>query len=627
VDFRDFGHGKAPDTKAMEAASLRWWDEKGRACADGITHALMLIDRAQGPRTTQLMASARLYGNTPLLGIASAASARYAGVQNALKERLNYNAVQSVIDTAIARLTRDKPTPYHLTSGGDYHVQRKAKKLNELRDGIFYECQTYRKGEMCARDGAIWGDGLLKVFEKNGRVCHERVPGSQIYIDEMEAIDGCPRSLHQVMDVDRDVLHDWFDCARATRQAIEDANRAPQTGNASTADTVTLRESWHLPSGPKAKDGKHVISIAGETLLEEKWQHDFFPFARFPWCPKAYGFWSQGLAEQLQPMQLELNKLLHALQISYQRACLMLWVIENGSKVVKAHIDNEIGRLITYTGTPPQVQTPPIAPPEIYQQIETLIRRMREQAGLSEMATQGQKPAGVDSGKALRTLDDMESVRMTQISHAYEQFYLDVDKLSIACAHDIAEEEGDYEVRVPGKRSMRTRKWSEIDLEQDDYSIHVYPTSSLPDDPAGRLQTITEYVQAGMIPQEIGMEMLEFPDLKKFETLQNAMEDRLHEVLDDMVDEGEYAPPEPDWNLQRADALALQYKVLGESQGLEPERIEMLRRFRIQIGMMQEMAQMAAMPAANGPPGAPPQAAPMPPPTSQLLPNAPGAAA
>lgn len=635
MDHRDFSEGGKDlgrqGERAIENANPKWWRFKGQECANAVSSALKIIDHAQQMRLVQIVSSARLYGNSPLTGITGQVSARFNAISALMKDRLSYNAIQSIIDTAIARLTRDKPTPYHLTSGGDYHVQRKAKKMNELRDGIFHECQTYKKGETCSRDAAVFGAGLMKVFARDAKICHERVPLSQIYVDEMEALTSDPRSMHQVMNIDRDVLEDWRGGSSGNTKKIEDANRASmsESRNPSIADVVQVRESWHLRSGPKAKDGQHVVSIAGETLLEEKWEHDFFPFAMMPWCPKTYGYWPQGLAEQLQPMQLELNKILRCLQVSYERACLMLVLVENGSKVVKAHIDSEIGRILNYTGTPPQVVTPPIVPPEIYEQIETLIRRMRDQAGLSEMATQGEKPAGVDSGKALRTLDDMETVRFTQISHAYEQFYIDIDRISLAVARDIAEEEGEYSVKVPGRSSMRERKWSEVDLEPDDYSIHVYPTSSLPDDPAGRLQTVQEYMQAGILPPEVGQELLEFPDLKRFETLQNAMTDRLHEVLDDIVDEGEYEPPEPYFDLQAADKLALQYLVLGESQGLEPERCELLRRFRSQIGALEALAAAAMapppMPGAQG--GQGPQATPMPPPQSGLLPNAPGAQA
>lgn len=637
MDFTDFSQdGKGAQPKAVKETSVKWWLFKGVACADSISTALTIIDQAQQARLVQIVASARLYGNTPLLGMTGQVSARFNAISALMKERLHYNATQSVVDTAIARLTRDKPTPYHLTSGGDYHTQRKAKKMNELRDGIFYECQTYKKGEMVSRDAAIWGMGMLKVFARDGKICHERVPCSQIWIDEMEAMTADPRSMHQVMNVDRDMIQAWLGGGKNT-SLIEDANRADLQSNIqSVADVVQLRESWHLRSGPDAKDGRHVISIAGYALLEEKWEHDFFPFAVMPWCPKSYGYWPQGLVEQLQPMQLELNKLMRGLQISYDRACLMLWMIENGSKIVKSHLDNEIGRIINYTGTPPTCETPPIAPPEIYQQIETIIRRMRDQAGLSEMATQGEKPAGVDSGKALRTLDDMETVRFTQISHAYEQLYMDADKISLAVARDIAEEDGDYSVKVPGRNSQKERKWTDVDLAPDDYSIHCYPTSSLPDDPAGRLETVQEYMQAGIIPPEVGQDLLEFPDLKRFETLNNAMTDRLHEVLDNIVDEGEYEPPEPYFDLEAADKLALQYLVLGESQGLEPERCEMLRRWRSQVAALESMAAQALQPPMGaGMPGGPqvagrpggPQAAPEPPPQSQLLPNAPGAQA
>src|SRR5260370_27340948 len=141
LDYGDLGEdGKKPEGKPGEKkADLRWWTKTGQACANSISQALHTIDHAQRFRMTQLVTDARLYGNTPFPGTQAM---RLTSLPDMLKERLHYNAIQSVIDTAIARLTRDKPSPYHLTSGGDYHTQRKAQKLNELRDGIFLEQQT-----------------------------------------------------------------------------------------------------------------------------------------------------------------------------------------------------------------------------------------------------------------------------------------------------------------------------------------------------------------------------------------------------------------------------------------------------------------------------------------------------
>src|SRR5229473_2258315 len=117
MDYRQFSTDgkKPPSAQAVEGSNPKWWLLKGKEQADSISTALTIIDHAQIVRLTQLIACARLYGNTAMFGVAgSTTAARFSAVQAILKERLHYNATQSVIDTAIARLTRDKPTPFHL---------------------------------------------------------------------------------------------------------------------------------------------------------------------------------------------------------------------------------------------------------------------------------------------------------------------------------------------------------------------------------------------------------------------------------------------------------------------------------------------------------------------------------
>jgi hypothetical protein len=631
LDFRDFGaDGKPAPGKAITAkADLRWWEKSGPDCADSITHTIITIDREQSSRIAQLVKSARYYGGQPMLGLHGLNYGRYANVAPAAQERLSYNVVQTATDAVIAKLSKNKPKPWFLTQGGDYKIQRKAKKLNQFVEGIFYENDAYEIGPLAARDGAIDGDGMIHVFQKDGRVAFERCNASEFFVDEVEGFYGKPRQLHRVIYVDRGVLKAAF---KGKAGPLDDANSAPiEDGKQpNVADVVRVRESWRLPSGPKKDDGKHVISIAGDILLREPWQHDFFPFARFGWCPRKNGYWSQGLAEQLASTQLELNKVLHLIQRACQLNGGFVVFLPAGSKTSKAHFNNEVGTIITYVGPEkPSYETPPVVHESLFTHGETLIRRGFEIAGISELSVSSQKPAGLNSGKALRAYEDIETDRFTTIAHAYEQFYLELAKLAISTAKDIAEENGGhYEVRVPGKRKVDFIDWNDIDLEADDYVMQCFPVSSLPNDPAGRLQTIQEYIQAGMIPPDVGMKLLEFPDLQQFETLQNAMEDRLQEIFDGIIDDGEYNPPEPNYNLRRARELCLQYMVLGEQQELEPERMEMLRTFMVQLDMLDAEAQAAmqtqamTMQAAQG--GGQPQAAPVPPQQNDLIPNAPG---
>lgn len=143
------------------------------------------------------------------------------------------------------------------------------------------------------------------------------------------------------------------------------------------------------------------------------------------------------------------------------------------------------------------------------------------------------------------------------------------------------------------------------------------------------MQKITEMVQSGMITIKEGRRLLDYPDLDQVEKLANASEERIFQILDKIVEDGEYTPPDPFMDLQLANELVVQYYNLYVSAKLEEERAEMLRTFHTQIQDMMQAAQPPAPPGMPpGAPGAPPQASPEALPVSPLVPNAvmPGAA-
>jgi hypothetical protein len=626
IEFRDFTvggersgvPGKLPDNKER-----RWWMLKDQDAADVISGTLNLIRDAQSFRATQWIVSARLYGNLAPTTLAGVSFSKLAASQPALRDRISYNVVQSVVDTAVARITRNRPKPLFLTSGGDHKKQREAKKLNAFLDGVFYENSTHAIGTTVFRDAAVWGDGFIHVFPKANRICHERVMSSEIFVDDVESLYGSPRQMHRVKQVDRQVLFDMFP-DDADKIAGAKPSRTEEAGRSIVADMITVRESWHLPSGPGADDGKHCITIDGAVLGEmEPWPHQWFPFARVQWTPRLYGYWGQGLAEQLQNIQLEINKLLWVIQRSMHLMGSFKVFIENGSKIVKEHLNNDVGSIINYTGTPPMYVTPPIVAPEVYQHLQTLKNSAYEQAGISQLAASSLKPDGLNSGRALREYNDIQTDRFATVSKSYENMFMDVARLSIEVIKMIAERDGGYEVRVPNTKTVQTLDWADIKLNEDDYVMQCFPVSSLPSDPAGRLATIQEYAQAGFLSPRQARRLLDFPDLEQVESLANAEEDYLTGVFDRIVDDGDYTSPDPLDDLALAKQLCLEYYAKGKNNNLREDRLELLRRYLQQISEIEQAMMPPAppmpMPGAEGQPLAPPM--PMQP--SDLVPNVP----
>lgn len=597
----------------------RWWALPDKEVASAALQTVTLLHQVQTPRLIGMLANARLYGNISVAGSIGTSVSKYGQLRPATPGKSSFNVCQSVVDSICAKIAKSKPEPMYLTSGGNFHQQRRAQKLTDWTNGVFYENRTHALAVQAFRDAAIWGTGVLHVFPEHGKVQFERVMPAEILIDEMEAFYGFPRQMHRAKAVDRQVLLECYPEKRKVLEYLTPALLDP-LAYSSYADLLQVVESWHLPSGPESSDGRHIIACGDQVLFSEEWTRSEFPMVFFHYAPRQYGFWAQSLVEQLQGIQLEINQLSWVAQQSFRLAGSFKVFVKAGSKVVKEHLNNDVGSIIEYAGdTAPVYATPPIISPDHLARIERLKQNAYELAGISQLSAASQKPAGLNSGKALREYNDIESDRFTTIGQAWEQLHVSLANQAVCTARAIAETDpSKLSARTPGKKALKQIDWDACAMDEEEYITKVFPVSSLPNEPAGRLQTISEMVQAGMLSPERGRRLLDFPDLDAEEGLQNAQQDYLHSVLDKIVDDGEYTPPEPTDNLQLGRELAMEYLSLGKSSDLESERCDMLRQFIEQIdGLTQE-----AMPPA--PVGPTPQAAPMPQPTSDLIPNVPG---
>jgi hypothetical protein len=240
---------------------------------------------------------------------------------------------------------------------------------------------------------------------------------------------------------------------------------------------------------------------------------------------------------------------------------------------------------------------------------------------VSALQASSQKPQGLDSGEAIRTYDDISTDRFASLSRRYDNLFIDLTYQIVELAKDIAEEQGSYQTVYPNKNGTKEIDLPKASLINDPFIVQCFTQSSLPKDPAGRLQKVTEMVQSGMITIQEGRRLLDYPDLEQIEKLANAAEERIFMILDDILETGKYTPPDPFIDINLATDLTTRYINLYATAGLEESKMQKLRDFFNQIQAI-KMAAMPPPPPAGAPQGQPaPQAAPQPTPTSPLVPN------
>lgn len=622
------------DKPKKDAMAFKWWmaNSKRELAAQVLDTVAFLKDQQQW-RWRQAAVYARLYGNMPLQNFIGANMTKMSIGQNLPIDRPTMNVVQSCIDTLVSRVTQARPRPVFLTDNADYRLRNMAKQMNSFIAGEFYQMKSYEKGALLLRDACALGTGVAKIFRGHDRVVSERTLCTELLVDENDALYGDPRQLFQLKLVDRSVLAQSMPDGRLMIERAEQGYPTEGEGQKTAADQIIVAEAWHLPSGKDehgdwAGDGRHVIVCSEGVILDEPWQRETFPFVFLHYSPRMMGFWGQGLAEQLMGTQVEINRLLMTISRSINIMGVPRVWIEDGSKIVKAHLNNEIGMIGTYRGTLPHFMdgTSGIAA-DIYAQLQRLVDYAYQQSGISAMTAAAQKPAGLNSGDALRNYDDIQSDRFAALTRRYDQLYIDWAYQDIWEAKEICEDTGKYKTVYPNKDGTK-----EIDLPKadllDDPVIQCFDASSLPRDPSGRLQKVTEMMQGGLISPDEGRRLLDYPDIEQVDKLANASEDRILQALDEIVESGKYTPPDPFMDMVLAEKLVTQYYNLYAPAKLEESKQQKLRDFFSQLQALKEAAKPPPVPgmALGMPGGAAAIGVPVAPPQNDLMPIAPASA-
>lgn len=622
-------HKSSVTMKTTERYSPRtgvsWWTSSSPAqLKDNLVGTADFLKKNQTQRFRMAAIYARLYGNMSLFSFIGSNLGKISQDGSLPVDRPTFNIVQSATDTLVSRISQSRPSPVFLTDNSDYKQRNLAKKLNNFVQGEFYQTKAYEKAAMVLRDAMVEGTGCLHIYELDNKVAAERVLLTELMVDPNEAMYGEPRQLYRLKLVDRKVLEAIF----GKKAMLESAEQAYVDSSADASKTVSdlvmVVEGWHLPSSKESKDGRHTIACSSGVLFDEEYSKDKFPFVFLQYSPPMLGFWAQGLAQQLMGTQLEINSLLHTISKSIRLVGVPRIFEEMGSKVLAASHNNEIGTIVKYQGTKPSYEVAPCVPQELYAQLERLIKFGYQQSGVSALDAGAQKPAGLNSGEAIRSYDDISTDRFAAMARRYDNFFIDLAYQVIDLAKDIAERDGKYQTVYPNKNGTKQIDLPKAKLLEDTYVIQCFNMSSLPRDPSGRMQKVTEMIQSGMISIKEGRRLLDYPDLEQVEKLANASEERIFQYLDAIVEDGEFTPPDPFMDLSLAEELSVQYYNLYASAKLEEEKQQMIRDFFSKVQDLKTAA--TPPPAPMAAPGNTPQANPEPLPTSPILPNAPAAA-
>ena len=551
--------------------------------------------------------------------------------------QLALNVIRSVIDSCVAKIVaKSRPKGTFLTES-DWQLRRKARKMDQAVYGAMYMGKFYKKAyRQACRDGMVFGDGFVKVVPNRERTgpLYDRVLPPELLVDDGEGIYAEPRNMYQVKYVDRMVLADRFPeheehIMRLTREDEFELD----VGYDVTADQVIVTEGWHLPSGPPKKDkdgndlpgdGMWAICVRGKTLDSVPWKKQRFPFAHYRWSDGLMGFHGDGLARENAGLQFAINDMLDELD-EVSHGIKGKWFVDTRANVDTDALNDEGTGIVEFNGVgaKPEYDQPNAIPQDTYSFMQWLRQMSFEQPGLSQLAATSQKPAGLNSGEAIRAYGDTQAERFQDKFQGVEEFVCDVAELTLDVLRELSEEkDGPFEIKAVSDGVLVASDLKKIMLPPDSYHLQIAPSSQMPLDLPGRIEFIQELAKAAQFDQEELLDLLNpeggGPDLGEVGKRKNATRRIVETIFDKIIEGDEYLSPEPEMDLIKTLKIGTEIYLESRNDGMPAPKLELMRRWTTACAKMIKQNQMAnASPQPPAPqmppPGAPPPgAAPLP---------------
>lgn len=626
-----------PDDPTQDLNTVRWWKQSGKAAASGL---LNWVDTRRaylrGYNTLDIIHEA-IYEGRPVGRRLGYAAYEFLRAQSQASSYLN--VLQSMVDTVVSRIGKRRSMPVIGCSDAEYSEKlyaRRASRVLRLKMGA---PRLEREMPMMLRDGVVRGDGCVARVRIGGDVHIERFPRSELVFDDGESRNGTTPTLARVKLVDRDWLAATYPADAARIRKLSPAPRdiyAPYDYDAPIdSDYIELVYGWRLPSFYGSGDGRHVIAVrdGGKPLLEAEWKVSRFPISRTQWTPAMRGYYGIGLIQQLAGSQNKVNDLWTDHQEALYWGSALKIFLQRGTNVDKHHMRARHPAIVEYDGKEPIYEAPNPASTQAMDSLRWLIQQMYEISGISQAAAASKNTLGPNaSGKALDTMDDIQSDRFSQLEMQYTMGRIDVGTMILDGARELAEDDSIEESDLAPW--IREIDWKRFDLDNGRYHLAPEPINFIPDARAGKLDTLNDLSKIpGLFSNPMIMASLfDEPDIaaanRHLIGPYRGLE-RMMEMLGDVSVPLSECVPTP--QMMAVPGLAKEM-ALGELGNAFAEGAEdnVLGRYRFFLQMLDGEQQLMTQPAAPPPGGAPgPDAdagSGMPPPGPPMPPGLPAGA-
>ncbi len=591
----------APDGKSASTTLWQWIDKQRHIWSmDAISD----------------LAAEAIYNDTPIAaGGRLGATGRWIGGTGGLNP---LNKIKSLVDTGTARLTKVRSMPVISADDAEYEEALFAGEQSRVLRRKMGDGDMETVNPELIRDFIIRGTAWGKVCRSYGDTEFQRVPAYEIVYDQREALhakrwEGLSTLAH-VRPENRDRLIAMYpEQADLIRKAPPFNRLDPWMTytyvGPDLADMVEVVEAWRLPNGDEP--GQTIMCLRNGTFCRRPRTARHFPVVPVYWSKPTRGVGrGVGLVYELSAAQQWVNDILEDAREAIRHGSQLKVFQPKQGGANKHHLRAKGVAVVEHDGVEPHY----VAPDPVSKQAWSIAFQMAEQmevtSGISAWVSQGKNPLGANaSGKALDTMDDIQSDRFAHVESGYQQFRVAIGLRHVEEAREMHDEvNGEVERVYPEQPESLSKDdlaawiagnaWPDVDIDGGDYHLTLEPENFITGTRGGKLSEINEAAKAGLIPDpSLTAALFTEPDMARANRGIVGPVRRIEQCLSDLgnlkVPYDECAP-DPEMNLPLAKLLAMGELENAKSKKAKPEIVQRFRDFVADIKRIQDQASQGA---------------------------------
>lgn len=437
------------------------------------------------------------------------------------------NVIKSVTDTILSKLSQARVRPFFDAVQGDYQTIKATRAAQKFFDAFFDAQKVYDRAPEVARSSLLFDGGHWWVDEDQGTV--EPVPHWELFVDPYEANNGGIRKCTYGMRWRKEYP---FALAKAQFPKVEwDVSKV--------ANPRTLRGEWIIYYDLIAKTKWYIWNK--QIVYKKVIDYTRLPFTAMWWNAPITGWSTTCLADDLYTIQVQIDEIELRIDQAMRQSPYNTVFTPVGANGKPTMMTNEAGLIVEYMPGPeggmPVVATPAPISPMFPQLLDSYIQKAYEFGGVSQLSAQSKKPAGITSGVALQTLEDVESERHNVTVQAYIHGFVELAEIAV----EVFPKDADILPPALGRASL---KWGDVKKQKDAFRIQFSAGSALAKDPATKVQQIQQLQGLGINLQPILPQLLEIPDLETAYSATTASYDYIQTVIENAIEDGkiDFAP-------------------------------------------------------------------------------------